>query len=110
MSKRTADQYRTRDPQPTTRDPRPEPAYEVLPVEPPKVDSINGVPIIRVDKPRCARCGELGIWRPGGTTIPNATTQEMLRWRSCVHCRGTNYLARPMTEAEKARHLAPVKV
>ncbi|HUW59601.1 MAG TPA: hypothetical protein VMZ06_01245 [Candidatus Bathyarchaeia archaeon] len=117
MSKRNAE-YRTRDPKPADRDPDygmrgGVPNMPELPQEPervPQVSHIDHVPVIRREPIRCMACGELGIWRPGGTTVPNVSTGEMFRWRSCAHCRQTHYIARPMTAGERARHLAPVEV
>ena len=109
-----ASNYATRDPQPgnrdpqvTTRDPQPElaPCPPVMAAE-----MIEHVPVIRVEPIRCARCGEPGIWRPGGTTVPNVTTQEMFRWRACAHCKKTQYIARKMTEAERRKYIAPQSV
>ena len=115
MSKRNAE-YRTRDPKPADRDPD----YGMrggvpnIPEPPPgpvaQVNHIDHVPVIRREPIRCMACGELGIWRPGGTTVPNVTTGEMFRWRSCAHCRQTHYIARPMIAAERARYLAPAEV
>ena len=99
MAKRT---YRTRDPKPMARDPQPE--------EPPEVQHIDHVPVIRQEPIKCAACGGPGIWRPGGTTVPNVSTREMFRWRSCIHCKQTQYIARAMTADEMKRYLAPKRV
>lgn len=96
-------EYTTRDPNPQSRDPILKAATDSA------VSAINHPPIIRVPVITCKGCGG-STWLSGGTTVPNATTHEMLRWRSCAKCRMTHYFARPMTEQEIDRYCAPEKV
>jgi hypothetical protein len=103
MSRRKAE-YTTRDPKPSNR----EPVLVVIEPDPEPVERQHP-PIIRIEIPRCTKCNG-STWLKGGTTVPNVTTAEMLRWRSCANCRTTHYFARPMEAQEKDRYCAPERV
>lgn len=109
MARHRQQQYTTRDPEPVMRDPVMVPRHEEE-LKSNDPEYVDHVPVIRQDPIRCAACGELAIWRPGGTTVPNVSTCEMFRWRSCAHCKQTHYIARAMTDQEKRKYLAPVAV
>ena len=88
---------KTRVPEVTTRDPEPVTRDPVIEVEPPKRQTPC---IVRVPTPACPKCGHT-VFREGGTSRPNVTTGEMLRYRACGHCGRSFYLASPMTEKQE---------
>ena len=90
----------TRDPVPQTRDP--EPAEQPEP-EPERSHRQQPV-IVRVDVPKCPKCGYT-VFRGGGNSKPNISTMEMLRYRQCAHCGRSFYLAVPMTDAQAKAHV-----
>lgn len=94
---RTAvNQVVTRDPAPQTRDP------VIVPAKEAKTERQHPV-IIRVDVPKCSGCGHT-VFRNGGTTIPNVSTLEMLRYRKCGNCGLSFYLAYPMSKEQIEKH------
>jgi hypothetical protein len=91
-------QYETRDPVVTTRDPEPV-------ARQPEERSFDHVPIVRVVRPACPKCGAT-VWRVGGTTRPNLPTGEMFRYRKCAHCGQPQYHAAQMTADERRQYAA----
>jgi DNA-directed RNA polymerase subunit RPC12/RpoP len=87
----------TRDPIPETRDPvaivQGEPTHRQQPV------------IVRVEVPRCRECGHT-VFRNGGTSLPNISTMEMLRYRKCGKCGASFYFAWPMTPEQVDKYRA----
>ena len=89
-------QIQTRDPQPATRDPEP----PAMPAQPERQHPV----IIRVPMAKCPGCGHT-VFRNGGNSKPNISTQEMLRYRKCANCGKAVRLAVPMTERQIAEYV-----
>ncbi len=106
------DRVTTRDPAPVTRDPAPaaaplDPAGAPAAAAPgPAGDLHRQTPlIIRVAVPKCLNCGHT-VFRCGGTSRPNISTLEMLRYRQCGNCGRSFWLAVPMSPIQKAFYTA----
>lgn len=98
MSKRTGTRtpvmpIKERDPEVETRDP----------VTPDATPQRQSPVIVRVSVPRCPACGYT-VFREGGTSIPNITTREMLRYRKCAKCGKSIYFAVPMNDGQAAQY------
>lgn len=100
-NRKPVEEIRTRDPQPQTRDPQ-SPASPPPPAQDDVVQRQHPV-IIRVPVIKCAGCGHT-VFREGGTSKPNISTSEMLRYRKCGNCGRSFYLASPMTPEQIAKY------
>jgi len=90
----------TRDPKPQNRDP----IQQNRDPHPCVADRQRPV-IVRVDVPKCPQCSHT-VFRNGGNSKPNISTQEMLRYRQCASCGRSFYVAVPMTDQQIKEHQA----
>jgi hypothetical protein len=59
--------------------------------------------IVRVEVPKCPKCGHT-VFRGGGTSRPNISTREMMRYRQCANCGTSHWQAWPMDEKQLKEH------
>jgi hypothetical protein len=99
--------YKTRDPQPTTRDPaiecdQPPPAEE-QPVAPAQPNG-DAPALLVIDNPvTCRRCGGIRFYRCNATR-PNMTSEMMTRRKQCYDCGQWHVIQSPPTRQERARY------
>ena len=98
MAKRNSD-YRTRDPEPSFRDPVLTPSPSDPP--PPRNDDRPAV-AIEVIPPTCKRCGG-GKFHRNCATRPSLSADKMTRRKQCVACGQWHVMQSEATKEERAR-------